>query len=599
MLRHLVIFTSVVVEAYLRNRFRWAACQIEVLSRLHTISDIRKALGDLPEGLDATYERILLSIPEEHKHRAKKALLLLSGGNLSFERPRVKDLAEAIVVDIDNLMFDPADRILKPKEFLAELCTSLVRIDETDPQNPRLLLAHHTVKEYLYSERIKNSNAGYFHSSDELAEYQTSMTSIVYLLNITYTDVPSVEEFLRATPLQKTQYTLTVDASFPLLEAATSAWMTSSGSDIQDPTLQSKVDAALLRLFYPQTPTRQTSWIAWRALTIADDDWIHPVWQRSHSSLNPNIALSIACYFDQPSIVFTLLDKHPGILTSTPSSASSQNRLTLDPAYATFWTTIYRNTPDPSEPDSSATQAQDYDIRQNPKDYLPSGTPLEVALRFDATECTRILIEHTPNIDQYTTPSGLSILSVALKASPNSVQSDFRLDHIELLLDAGASVNPRYVSETPLQSAALLMHVEAISVLLDAGALVNEVADDGAVISRIKTDCEDNSLSDEEREQLLKKRGVNGYSVRYKTPLRIVSEIMAIKGMEKSEAADLLRLHGGLHLCLFPVEGREGYDAGDWERIEKAKWFGVSGDKRGRGTRRGGSAGGTVNWLRA
>ncbi|KAM7184713.1 hypothetical protein V8F33_012827, partial [Rhypophila sp. PSN 637] len=60
-----------------KGAFRWASCQIEVLSRLHTISDIRKALSDLPRGLDATYERILLSIPEEHKHRAKKALLLL------------------------------------------------------------------------------------------------------------------------------------------------------------------------------------------------------------------------------------------------------------------------------------------------------------------------------------------------------------------------------------------------------------------------------------------------------------------------------------------------------------------------------------------
>ncbi|KAK4207361.1 hypothetical protein QBC37DRAFT_355404, partial [Rhypophila decipiens] len=58
-------------------RFRWASCQIDVLSRLHTIPDIRQALSDLPRGLDATYKRILLSIPEEHKHRAKKALLLL------------------------------------------------------------------------------------------------------------------------------------------------------------------------------------------------------------------------------------------------------------------------------------------------------------------------------------------------------------------------------------------------------------------------------------------------------------------------------------------------------------------------------------------
>ena len=33
-------------------RFRWAACQINILGILHNVSDIRKALHELPETLD-------------------------------------------------------------------------------------------------------------------------------------------------------------------------------------------------------------------------------------------------------------------------------------------------------------------------------------------------------------------------------------------------------------------------------------------------------------------------------------------------------------------------------------------------------------------
>ncbi|KAK3324994.1 hypothetical protein B0H66DRAFT_587848 [Apodospora peruviana] len=90
----------------------------------------RSALDDLhvPRGLDATYKRILISIPEEHKHREKKALLLLAGGKLSFERPRFIVIARAIIVDIDTKSFDPSDHILEPEEFITETCTCLVRV---------------------------------------------------------------------------------------------------------------------------------------------------------------------------------------------------------------------------------------------------------------------------------------------------------------------------------------------------------------------------------------------------------------------------------------------------------------------------------------
>ncbi len=87
------------------HRFRWAACQLDILGRLHTVADVRRALRSLPKGLDATYEQILLNIPDEHQKRAKQTLLLLSGPD-SIHLTDPEELAEVVMVDVENLAYD-------------------------------------------------------------------------------------------------------------------------------------------------------------------------------------------------------------------------------------------------------------------------------------------------------------------------------------------------------------------------------------------------------------------------------------------------------------------------------------------------------------
>ncbi|KAF2469240.1 uncharacterized protein BDR25DRAFT_263686 [Lindgomyces ingoldianus] len=57
-----------------KGMFRWAACQLHVLQRKRTEADLRKAITELPETLDETYERILLNIPNDDWAIARKAL---------------------------------------------------------------------------------------------------------------------------------------------------------------------------------------------------------------------------------------------------------------------------------------------------------------------------------------------------------------------------------------------------------------------------------------------------------------------------------------------------------------------------------------------
>lgn len=52
-------------------RFRWAACQIDILGRLYNVCIIRKVLHALPKTLDETYERILMKIPQKSSRLIK------------------------------------------------------------------------------------------------------------------------------------------------------------------------------------------------------------------------------------------------------------------------------------------------------------------------------------------------------------------------------------------------------------------------------------------------------------------------------------------------------------------------------------------------
>ncbi len=109
-------------------RFRWAACQIDTLGRLHNVCDIRKALHELPETLDETYERILMKIPQKSSRLAHKVLQLLAFDDENLFST-LNALAEAVVVDVEQLSFSSEKRIFD-KNDVFEICTCL-RIVET------------------------------------------------------------------------------------------------------------------------------------------------------------------------------------------------------------------------------------------------------------------------------------------------------------------------------------------------------------------------------------------------------------------------------------------------------------------------------------
>src|SRR5712672_35377 len=139
------------------NRFRWAFCQLDTLRRCMP-SSIMRALNELPDTLDDTYERALLEIPKEkwdHAHRLFQCLVAAI-------RPlRVEELAEIFAIEfhpdgVPNLMegWRPEDA----EDAVLSACSTLIAI--IDNGSKIVQFSHFSVKEFLTSDRLRTSEVG-------------------------------------------------------------------------------------------------------------------------------------------------------------------------------------------------------------------------------------------------------------------------------------------------------------------------------------------------------------------------------------------------------------------------------------------------------
>ncbi|KAL8933454.1 MAG: hypothetical protein Q9216_006354 [Gyalolechia sp. 2 TL-2023] len=135
--------------------FRWVTCQMDHLCELPNDTSRRKALGNLPRGLNATYERILRRVNASNREvrlLVSRALrwIIHSEGYLS-----TTELCEAISINFGDTWRD-ADSVPDEVEIL-RWCSSLVRKSENGCY---LELAHFTVEEFL--RQIEDKDEGEF-----------------------------------------------------------------------------------------------------------------------------------------------------------------------------------------------------------------------------------------------------------------------------------------------------------------------------------------------------------------------------------------------------------------------------------------------------
>ena len=117
---------------------------------------VRGILAELPETLDATYERILREIPKSSRAGAHRFLQCLT---VAVRPLRVQDLSEIVAIDFDTSEGIPKlNEALRPEgqeQAVLSACSSLVAIiKHSDEDSGLLQFSHFSVKEFLTSDRL-------------------------------------------------------------------------------------------------------------------------------------------------------------------------------------------------------------------------------------------------------------------------------------------------------------------------------------------------------------------------------------------------------------------------------------------------------------
>jgi ankyrin repeat protein len=166
-------------------RFRWVACQIDALESCLDYRSLKAALVSLPNTLDETYNRILRSMPLEHKGYAVRILQFLTYS----DRPlTLGEAVDALAVDVESTVhFHPRYRMPDPQEIL-HYCSSLVVLRARTysstgghSKHAELKLAHSSVGEFLISNRLDDSIAQSL--QEKTARTSIAVVCLSYLLH--------------------------------------------------------------------------------------------------------------------------------------------------------------------------------------------------------------------------------------------------------------------------------------------------------------------------------------------------------------------------------------------------------------------------------
>jgi ankyrin repeat protein len=150
-------------------RFRWVYCQLVYL-RNCLPQRVRRALDDLPQTLDATYERTLQEINEQNWEFAHRLFHCVA---VAVRPLRVEELAEFLAFEFDE---EPTPTYLpdwRPEDPIISIlttCPSFLSIVDVKGSSV-IQFAHFSIKEYLMSKRLAEAK-----DNDTLSRFHVSMT---------------------------------------------------------------------------------------------------------------------------------------------------------------------------------------------------------------------------------------------------------------------------------------------------------------------------------------------------------------------------------------------------------------------------------------
>ncbi|KAH9971073.1 hypothetical protein BGW80DRAFT_1446579 [Lactifluus volemus] len=185
--------------------FKWVSCQFDFLRR-YPPERIRRALEELPDTLDGTYERSLQDIDEaiwDYAHRLFQCMAVAS-------RPFfVEELAEFLAFDfeageIPKLVEDR--RRKDPMQAVLTTCSSLITIVKEDrwygPSDLKLVqFSHFSVKEFLMSGRLAAAQMPTIRRYNILTTPAHTMVTKACLGTLLHPDERLTDDSLKELPL--------------------------------------------------------------------------------------------------------------------------------------------------------------------------------------------------------------------------------------------------------------------------------------------------------------------------------------------------------------------------------------------------------------
>jgi ankyrin repeat protein len=399
-------------------------CQIERLSRCFPQS-IRRALNELPKTLDETYDRTLQDIDEEKRGYTYRLFQCLT---VSVRPLYVKELVEVFAIELDaetmpgfNANWRPEDA----EEAVMSACSTLVTIVEGHGSKV-VQFSHFTVKEYLTSSRLANSNlVSHYHIPLLSAHTFLARACLCILLQL---DDTMDEDRIK---------------DFPLAQYAAWYWIEHAQFESVTSLIQDEMDY----LFDKDKP-HFACWV-----------WLHDV-DKSWSSFSirpPKQPDALPLYY---AALCGFRDTIERLICTSPEDVNARGGTHVTPLHAALAKGHLEVAVFLTEhgADSSARN-------------IEGDTPLHLASRSRHARVIRALLDHGADPNSVTKGKETSLLIASERGD---------LVAARLLLEHGADLNLRSTSHwSPLEKASEFGHCDIAQLLFDHGANTNEQDEDG------------------------------------------------------------------------------------------------------------------------
>ncbi|KAJ7432121.1 ankyrin repeat-containing domain protein [Mycena galericulata] len=391
--------------------FLLAKLHIDYLKTKLNVKAIRRALQDLPKGLNDTYNETMGRIndqSEDARHLAKLALMWVA----NVKRPlSVVELQAALAIEPESKILD-ADNVTDITTIIS-ICAGLIAVDEAASV---VRLIHYTTQDYL-------------NSLPQFSHAQTTILSscLTYLF---------YDEFQILPPLYNSDERENLFASHPFLDYAQYCLLHACGQPEHD--LQDKII-----IFLEQAKKWSEFWGSESSLnlqTIARNLLIEGM----SSQAIKNCALCVASFRGHMQMVLLLLDRGANINTNeyeTPlQAAASQGHKTV----------------------VQLLLKEGADINMRGQKY---GTALQAAFREGHYTTVQLLIENGADVHTQHVQCG-TVLQAASAEGLEAV--------VQLLIEKGVDINIKGgLYGSALQAASAKGHEAVVQLLIEKGGDVN------------------------------------------------------------------------------------------------------------------------------